>query len=510
MKTQLAEDGSYLLSPFRKWFGLFLIALGGGTIYLVPYLLNQYMNQLTTTLGVSESDVSLLVTIYGVVSLLFYIPGGWVADRFSTKLLFSFSMVGTGLLSVWYALVGISGSGVDFSQLYIIHALFAVTTVLTFWSAFVKGVNLMGSKKEQAKLYSRCDVMRNIIGCICGFISVGLGGITIASSIFIPNGATIFFTIIFYACIYILTGVLCAFLLPGEWIQKSTKRNMDGMFEFTPMGSDHIYVCKTKEQLKKVKKDSRNHFWKQVGIDLVLSLKNPNMWLISLLIFFTMNCYTAINGFGTTFTSAYGIDSSVGSYLSYLYNYGTPIIGALLFGWIATKRTRNSSKAIIWTNIPLVALIAAMLIIALSVKTVGEGNDNAQVAGIIGVIILAISMIFIGGSRGIYWSTMTETKIPLSIVGIASGLISIIGFSKDVWAYPAIAAMMDPYKGATTYSHEAFVWLYVFALINAICALIMSYIIYQKVNKGKVFTRDQSFLDVFKIFPPKEENVYKI
>ncbi len=534
MKTQLAEDGSYILSPFRKWFGLFLIALGGGTIYLVPYLLNQYASLLESTLGASRSEINTLVMVYGIISLIFYIPGGWVADRFSTKLLFSFSMIGTGVLSIWYALFGTSAIPAgNFWQLYVIHGLFAFTTVLTFWSAFVKGVNLMGKKSEQAKLYSRCDVMRNIIGCLCGFISVGFVSITLTGAIFpaksdldgnIVYGSSLFFTIIFYAAIYIITGVLCSFLLPGEWIQKSTKRNMDGLFEFTPMGSENIIICKDKEELKIAKATSAKHFWKQVGIDLVQSLKNPNMWLISLLIFFTMNCYTAINGYGSTFMQGYGITGQVNQFLSYLYNYGTPILGALLFGWIASKRTKNSSQAIIWTNIPLVLLIIAMLIMVGVAPTKAQGNNNSMAVAVIGVIILCASMIFIGGSRGIYWSTMTETKIPLSIVGISSGLISIIGFSKDVWAYQAIDQIMQPFNDVPihtgkfdasgneiikfAFDNQAFVWLYVFGLVNAICALIMSYIIFQKVNKGKVFTKDQSFLDALKIFPSKEEKVY--
>ncbi len=511
MKTQLAEDGSYILSPFRKWFGLFLIALGGGTIYLVPYLLNQYASLLEATLEVPRSDINTLVMVYGIISLIFYIPGGWVADRFSTKLLFSFSMIGTGILSVWYALFGtnVIPAG-NFWQLYVIHGLFAFTTVLTFWSAFVKGVNLMGRKNEQAKLYARCDVMRNIIGCLCGFISVGFVSITLTGSVFPVKGeaygSSLFFTIIFYAAIYIITGVLCAFLLPGEWIQKSTKRNMDGLFEFTPMGSENIIICKDKEELKMAKTTAAKHFWRQVGIDLVQSLKNPNMWLISFLIFFTMNCYTAINGYGSTFMQAYGVkEQQVRQFLSYLYNYGTPILGALLFGWIASKRTKNASKAIIWTNFPLVALIIAMLImVGVASPAQAEANGSSTAIVVIGIIILCASMIFIGGSRGIYWSTMTETKIPLSIVGISSGLISIIGFSKDVWAYQAIDQIMNIDNG----SHQ-FIGLYVFALVNAICALIMSYIVFQKVNKGKVFTRDQSFLDVFQLMPPKDEKVMK-
>lgn len=506
MKTQLSPDGHYILSPLRKWVGLFLIALGGGTIYLIPYLLSQYINQVQTITGESTTNLTLLVTVYGIISLIFYIPGGWVADRISTKTLFTFSMIGTGLLSIWYSLLGFNHI-IDFGQLIVIHALFAITTVLTFWSAFVKGVNLFGNKNEQAKLYSRCDVMRNIIGCLCGFISVGLSSIVITGIFNDANGSGIFFTIIFYAAIYIITGILCAFLMPGEWIQRATKRNLEGLFEYHPADKTEIIICKTKEELKAVKHSYRISFWKQVGKDLIVSLKNINMWLIALLIFFTMNCYAAINSFGTYFTNNYGIEPKISSFISYVYNYGTPIIGALFFGWLANNKTKSSSKALIYSNIPLVVLTIAMIIIPSLAKTVAQGNQQATTAAAIGIVILSLSMIFIGGSRGIYWSTMTETNIPLSIVGISSGLISIVGFSKDVWVGPLVSEIMKPEiigdASSGTYGNKAFVYLYIFAAINAFGALIMSYIIFQKVNKGKIFTKDQAIKDVFKLYNPE-------
>ncbi len=74
------------------------MALGGGTIYLVPYLLYQYMGALNGVNGLTTDQLGSLMTIYGIINIIFYIPGGWVADRFSTKTLFTFSMVATSAL----------------------------------------------------------------------------------------------------------------------------------------------------------------------------------------------------------------------------------------------------------------------------------------------------------------------------------------------------------------------------------------------------------------------------
>lgn len=515
MKTQLTADGNYILSPFRRWFGLFLMALGGGTIYLVPYLLYQYIGDLTGVNGLTQDQLGSLMTVYGIINIIFYIPGGWVADRFSTKTLFTFSMIATGGLSIWYSLLGFGF--VDFTQLVLIHALFAVSTVLTFWSAFVKGVNLFSKKGEEAKTYSRTDLMRNIIGVLCGFISVGLSSIAITGTVFIDGGSQMFFTIGFYGAIYIITGVLCAFIMPGEWIQKSTKRNFDGLWEFTASGTTEVIVVKDKKDLRPYKNLAIRSFWVKVGTDLIQSLKNANMWLIALLVFFIMNTYAAINSFGTYFMADYGMtNSQVITFLSYTFQYGAPILGALFFGWWTNNKTKCASKSIIHSNIALIAVCAIILVVSGTNQTSIETGKETLLPLIIGIVMFCVGMFFVGGSRAIYWSTMNETKIPLSIMGISSGLISIIGFSKDVYVFPlftgdslfgvsgiwsqyAIHGIVNGKDAILGYTNDAYVALYTYALINAVCALLISYVIFQRTKNGKFWSIPQSFKYIFSL-----------
>ncbi|GLL60759.1 hypothetical protein [Mycoplasmoides pneumoniae] len=104
------EEGYWEISALRKWAAILIIAFGDGIIYIVPYFaFFQFKTAVANVTGVEPNRISLLLTAYGIVSLLFYIPGGWLADRISAKALFSVSMFGTGIITFWYFLVGLKG-----------------------------------------------------------------------------------------------------------------------------------------------------------------------------------------------------------------------------------------------------------------------------------------------------------------------------------------------------------------------------------------------------------------
>ncbi len=474
----------------KRLFTLLVLSLGAGTIYLTPFLLNQYVNQIQIITGESLVNLQLLMTIYGVISLILYIPGGWIADRFSPKLLFSSSMLLASILTFWYSLIGVKNL-INYTQLIIIHCLFAIVNSLIFWSAFIKAVGLIDSKDKHVKLYADCEIYRNFANVIVGFISIGLSSIMIPSIGFNSNGgSSLFIILIFYGSLYLLVAIISCFIIPGSWIQRYTKRNLLGMFEFKPVCSIKIIIAKDKKELKKLKQEYTTKFWKQVGNDFIKAIKNIDVWLIALLIFFVMNSYAIITAFGTVFSINYRISQETSSLLNYLYNYATPIFGALMFSGITNKKTKSPSCSTIHANFWFFLLSIALLAI-----TCFDGSNNRFTIGIVGIVLMCLIMLFIGGNRAIYWSIMNEVNIPLGTVGITVGFISIIGFSENIWVNPLAAVLMRPYiignLSSNFYSYEAFQNIYIFNLVNACGALIISYILFQRKTYGRLFTKNQ-------------------
>ncbi|MGY6172040.1 MFS transporter [Candidatus Mycoplasma pogonae] len=478
----------FKLPLIRQLMGIFFIALGAGTIYITPYMLYTFKSQLVQIMNVQESNFAILLTVYGVVNTIFYIPGGWLADRMSTKSLFTISMIGTGIVTIWYSLIGIQGANIDFNQLIIIHILFSFTTVLTFWSAFVKGVKLLGPPSEQSKLYSATETTRYSLQLATSFISVALSAIFVVSPIFVQltiggnqiSGSSMFIVLIVYAAIYVLTGILCLFLLPGKF---RIKRNAfyNNRYQYLNIQNKVIDFA-TKAELIAYKKNQRVEFFKKIGQDSIKALKNVDVWLIAFLIFFVMNCYAFIAYYGSNvLKSQQWTDPTILSALSTTWTYGMPILGTLSIAFLVKFKFKKTARALMYVSALLV--VFSFVLFMLGLLTV-----SSWTMGLVFLIFMCLSFFAIGAARSIYWVPMTETKIPVSIFGIAIGIISIVGFLKDVWVSPVLEEIFafGGYEGNTgIFNNLGLSILFGFLLANAILAFITSIFIFRRVIKNK-------------------------
>jgi hypothetical protein len=71
--------------------------------------------------------------------------------------------------------------------------------------------------------------------------------------------------------------------------------------------------------------------------------------------------------------------------------------------------------------------------------------------------------------RSLYFAVMQSGKIPLVLTGTAVGLISLIGYTPDIFAGPAMGYLLDASPGLEGHQH-VFWMLAVFSFIGGIAA----------------------------------------
>ena len=76
---------------------IMLVALAGMSVYLLPYFRYYYYDAYVSYFGINDLQMGTLGSIYGVLAIVGYCLGGWIADRVSLKLAISGSLVVTGL-----------------------------------------------------------------------------------------------------------------------------------------------------------------------------------------------------------------------------------------------------------------------------------------------------------------------------------------------------------------------------------------------------------------------------
>lgn len=145
----------------KKYGTLLLLACGAGFIFQLPFIRETFYIPIQTAMGLSNSQMGTLNSWYAIVATPAYFLGGIVADRFSPKIMLTFSFVSTGLLGMWFSMF----PGYKTSQL--IFALMGFTTVMTYWSSVIKAVRMLGSSEEQGRLFGLQEGLR-------GFLNAGL------------------------------------------------------------------------------------------------------------------------------------------------------------------------------------------------------------------------------------------------------------------------------------------------------------------------------------------------
>ena len=83
-------------------------------------------------LHLDNTQVGFLNSMFGLLALICYFPGGWLADRFSARKLLVVSLLATGLGGLYLATVP------SYAELLALHAFWGVASILTFWAALIK------------------------------------------------------------------------------------------------------------------------------------------------------------------------------------------------------------------------------------------------------------------------------------------------------------------------------------------------------------------------------------
>jgi len=92
---------------------------------------------------------------------------------------------------------------------------------------------------------------------------------------------------------------------------------------------------------------------------------------------------------------------------------------------------------------------------------------------------LIITAIGVYAIRTLYFAAMQEGQIPLAVTGTAVGLISVIGYTPDIFVGPVMGYLLDNSPGLTGHQH-VFVMLAIFAAVGFIAA-----VVFHRINSRK-------------------------
>lgn len=414
----MSEIGTPKISNRRKWLIVLTLSLGAGLIYQLPYLRLTYYGPLQKALGLDHTSFGNLMSVYGFVAMFLYWPGGWIADRFSSRKLLTFSLVATSLGGGWFSTFP------SYTICLFIHALWGVTSILTFWSALVKIITRITSEEEQGKIFGFIEGGRGIFASIVAFGTIALFS-------YLGEKTSDFSIVIqIYSALIFLSGILCWFLL-----------------------EDNPAEVKSGDVMK----------------DIILILKMPAAWLMAGVIFCIYTGYAALSYTTPYMTEMFGLSIATAGVLGTIRTQILKAIGGPIGGMLSQK-LNSATRVIRWGCI--------MMVLSLAIFLITPANDSFL------FIMIANMMLFAGivfAMRGIYFSPIKEGKTPATLIGAISGFMAFIGYMPDAFLYTLIGHWLDKYPGGTGYKFM-FTYMIVFSAIGIILSTILMR--YLKKNNG--------------------------
>lgn len=144
----------------RSFITLIVLFVGGGSIYILPYFSSYFYIPMKDAMHLSNVQLGLMGSAMGFTSMIFYWPGGWMADCFSPRKLTAISMIANALLGFWLATFP------SFKVLLTIQLLMGVFLTLTFWSAMIKMVRQLAPNDQQGRYFGILEGGRNVTAVV--------------------------------------------------------------------------------------------------------------------------------------------------------------------------------------------------------------------------------------------------------------------------------------------------------------------------------------------------------
>jgi sugar phosphate permease len=381
----------------RRALALTALVVAGETIFFLPFVLARiFRPTLLEVFGLTNFQLGAAFSLYGIVAMAAYFLGGPLADRFAPRLLLAVALVTT-------AAGGLVLAGrPSLPALQWLFAYWGFTTIALFWSALIRATREWGGEKLQGAAFGLLDGGRGLVTAVTGSIVVAIYATLLPAAVEtagLPERAAAFRQVVL-----IMTGLTCAsavFLWCALPRGTNSGRRAGPVFDLA-------------------------------GVKRVLRL--PAVWLQAFIVLCAYVGFKATDDFSLYAKEVLELDEVAAARVGLVSLWMRPL-AAIGAGVLADR-------------------VGAGRLTSLSFLFIGAGSlvlaSGAIGPGMVAMFALTICTASLGifALRGLYYAIMGEGGIPLAVTGTAVGVVSVIGYTPDVFMGPLMGALLDGTPGA--------------------------------------------------------------
>ena len=405
LKDPELKKGSFL--------SITLLILSGELIFLLPYVLARvFRPTFLEVFNLSNLQLGGLFSVYGTVAILSYLYGGVISDKFQPKILIAISLFFTafgGLVLSTYP---------SYLILQILWGYWGFTTVFLFWGAMIKATRVWGGSRNQGEAFGLLDGGRGLVAASMGTLGVLIFSVFLTNDIelasLVERKNAFRYVILFLSFIVFVTGILVIVLM---------ETSQEGV------------INKNASLIPNIKS----------------VLKIPSVWLIMFIIISAYVGYKVTDIYSLYASDVMDFDNLEAANIGSLQLYLRPLV-CLLIALFANKKS----------YIHLIIIGFIIMLIGALIFSLGIVQVDMNYVFFFSLIVVATGTYAI---RALYFSLMQEGHVPLVLTGTAVGVISVVGYTPDIFASPVIGYLLDTYPGILGHQY-VFSMLVVFSIIG--------------------------------------------
>ncbi|MFY0629473.1 MAG: MFS transporter [Flavobacteriaceae bacterium] len=361
---------------------MFALIIAGEAIFLLPFILIRVFKPIIReAFVISDAQLGEVQAFYGITALISYFFGGFIADKWEARKLIAISIFLTALGGIWMMTIP------SIFALKFLYGFWGVSTILLFWAALIKATRDWGDTHTQGISFGLLDGGRGAFAALIAtfgsfipllFFPEDMSKVTLADKVVTMQ--------------YIIGFITFIALLVSVFVWKTIPK------------SQHT------EGSQKINFDARQVF--------SLLLK-PKIIYHSLIIVCAYSAYKLTGTYATYAKDVWGFSLQDASYFGVAVQWMRPV-AAITIGWIADKYLASKLSLVSFSLMLLASLI------------LGFGLFERQA---VGFSMATFFMMVVGtySLRGLYFAIIEEAKTPANLTGTVVGIISVVGFTPDIF-----------------------------------------------------------------------------
>ena len=418
-------------TQFMRWITFIVLVIGGGTVFKLSSLKDVFYIPMQEFMKLSNTQLGLAMSVYGIVQIAGNFASIYIADRFSKKILIPFSLICVGLVGFYISAFP------SFYGILVAWGLLSLFGEVIYWPVLLKTIRLLGDSTQQGRLFGFLEAGRGVVDTLVAACALAIFS-------FLGSDAFGFKVAInFYSVCVIVAGVMAYFFLEHDKIDTKDHQGQD-------ISRDRVAFN-----------------------GMIRAIKTPEIWVVSFTIFTIYSIYCGLTYFIPFLKDIYGMPVALVGVYGIINQYALKLVGGPVGGYLADKTFHSSTRYLRFALI--LALISIIILVVMPHKQLNVMFGMSLTLGFAAIVFTM---------RATFFAPVDEIRIPREISGAAMSIACLFGYSPQLFCFALYGFIVDYFDKSLFGYQIVFSIMGAFAVMGICVTTLLLRIIAKKNKQG--------------------------